>query len=123
MILLKALLDVVDLVRRQQRAEAEDARGEHLSRLPVEHALRVHQQHAHRATIDVGIWDDKGLAPHPDALRIPLAPAAVAETLVLHFLRRQRAALQSIASIGDPLRNLPRRSEFNLVALYSLRRI
>ena len=44
-VLLDAVLDVVDLVARDQRGETEDACGEHLRQPRVEHALRIHEQH------------------------------------------------------------------------------
>mmetsp|Transcript_82494 Transcript_82494/g.230025 ORF Transcript_82494/g.230025 Transcript_82494/m.230025 type:complete len:235 (+) Transcript_82494:1055-1759(+) len=95
LVLLDLLLNVVDLLGRQQPRETEDGRGLLLGHVRVPRALRVHQDECDLLAIDV---PEKWLRPDPDALSTHVHATFEPEALGVAELR----ALDEITCFGDP---------------------
>mmetsp|Transcript_110740 Transcript_110740/g.319948 ORF Transcript_110740/g.319948 Transcript_110740/m.319948 type:complete len:353 (+) Transcript_110740:1028-2086(+) len=101
LVLLDAILDIEDHLRRQQRREPENCGALRLGHLVVVRALCVHQEDANAAP--GGVLKDEGVAPKPNALCTTVLPRAPDETgLALVGLRALRDP--SGVALQDPCR-------------------
>ena len=119
-VLLESLINIVDLVRREEGAETEDASGQMLAGESIEQTLSIHQQHTHLSLLHGITLKDKRLAPHPDSLCVAFASASVRKALLVGSLT---AAFENITTVVHPLGDLSHGGGNKMLRIYMVTEI